>query len=124
MAENQQQKQQWKEYKPPYELVCFNKYINLELINETELNHVINYVCRHINGGYTFNYPYWYDMYSFTTKSRIVLNHLKKDPECVYPLVKLGECVCQEKVINFLKNKDNKCNCTKGCASVYFKKVF
>ena len=126
MAENQQQQQQqqWKEYKLPYELVCFEKYTNFELVNETELDYVINHVCGHLNEDYTRNYPYWYDMYCYTTKSKIVLNFLKKDRKCTHPQVKLGECVCQEKVIDFLKNKDNKCNCTKGCASIYFNKVF
>ena len=121
--QQQQQQQQWKEYKKPFALTCFDNYINFELINESELDVVINYICGHLNEDYTLNYPYWYDMYSYTAKSRIVLNH-KKQKGDLYPLVKLGECVCKNKVINFLKNPDKKCNCNDGCASVYYNKVF
>ena len=123
MAEQQQQQQQQRKYKAPYALTCFEKYRDFELLNESELDIVINYICGHLNGDYTFNYPYWYDMYNYTTKSKIVLRH-RKEKGNYYPLVKLGECVCQNKVINFLKNPDKKCNCSDGCASVYFKKVF
>ena len=121
MAEKQQQQQQQQQYKPN-SLSCFEKYINFQLMNETELDIVINYICGHLNADYTFNYGYWYDMYSYTTKSKIVLRYRKtrgKDP-----VVKLGKCICEEKVINFLKNPDKKCNCSDGCASVYFNKVF
>ena len=104
------------------ELMCFRKYTNFQLINETELDMVINYICRNLNGSYTPNYGYWYDMYSYTTKSKIVLNFRKRrgKPETV----KLGECVCDGKVIDFLKNENKKCNCGNGCASVYYDKVF
>ena len=89
MAEKQQQQQQ--QYKP-YALSCFEKYTNFQLINETELDIVINYICGHLNQDY-LNQDYL-------------------------------ECICNEKVVDFLKNPDKKCNCNHGCASVYFDKVF
>ena len=105
------------------ELDCFERYSNLESINETELKYVVNYICGNLNADYTLNYRYWYDMYSYTSKNFIVLRH-RKEKGNLNPLTKLGECVCQNKVINFLKNSDKKCFCNDGCASVYYKVVF
>ena len=119
MAEKQQQKTL--QYKT-YPLICFEKYTNFELIDETELNIVVNYICGHLNADFTFNYGYWYNMYSYTTKNKIVLRYRKERGR--EPVVKLGECICEEKVVDFLKNPDKKCNCGRGCASVYFNKVF
>ena len=119
MTEKQQQKQLENKI---YPLNCFEKYTNFELINETELLMTINFICRHLNEDHTYNYGYWYDMYSYTTKSKIVLSHRKNRGG--KPVVRLGECVCEEKVINFLKNPDKRCNCDEGFASVYFNKVF
>ena len=102
---------------------CFERYSNRELINEIELKHVVDYICGHLNANYTSNYPYWYDMYTYTSKNFIVLRHRKEKGD-LYLLTKLGECVCQNKVIDFLKNSDKKCFCNEGCASVYFKAVF
>ena len=95
-------------------LVCFEKYTNFQLINESELDTVVNYICGHLNTNYTFNYGYWYDMYTYTTKSKIVLRYRKR--RGLDPVVKLGECICEEKVVDFLKNPDKKCNCGRGCA--------
>ena len=98
----------------------FNKYRNFKTINEKELDLVINYICLNLNTCFN-NYPYWYDMYCYSTKSRIVLRHKKSKNE--KSEVILGECVCQNQIINFLE-KGNMCNCNEGCASVYFNAVF
>ena len=122
MAQKQEHQKEEQKYKP-LALACFEKYRNFKLINETELDILVNYICAHLNESYTHNYGYWYDMYSYTTKSKIVLRYRKRkghDP----PLVKLGECICEGEVVDFLKNPNNKCNCDRGCASVYFNKVF
>ena len=122
MAEKptQQQQQQQQQYKT-YGLTCFEKYRDFQFVNESELDVIINYICGHLNL-LTLNYGYWYDMYSYTTTSKIVLRHRKR--RCQNPVVKLGECLCQGEVIDFLKNSNKKCNCNNGCASVYFDKVF
>ena len=85
-------------------LVCFEKYTNFQLINESELDTVVNYICGHLNTNYTFS----------STKSKIVLRYRKR--RGLDPVVKLGECICEEKVVDFLKNPDKKCNCGRGCA--------
>ena len=118
MAEKPIQQQQYK----TYGLSCFEKYRDFQFVNESELDIIVNYICEHLNHP-TLNYGYWYDMYSYTTKSRIVLRYRKRRGE-FYPLVKLGECLCQGEVVDFLKNHNKKCNCNNGCASVYFDKVF
>ena len=101
-------------------LVLFTKYQKFEEVNEKDLDLIVDYICGNLNS-FSRNYPYWYDMYSYATKSRIVIRHRKEKFETA--TAKLGECVCQDQVINFLEN-ENKCNCNNGCASVYFKVVF
>ena len=99
-------------------LDCFLKYINFKLINEEQLKLVTDYICSNLNAS-SIKKDYWYDMYSYSIKNHIVLRHTKKS--AVNPVTQLGECVCQDKVINFLKNPDKKCFCTSGCASVLYK---
>ena len=103
-------------------LYLFDKYRNFEAINKNQLDLVIDYICGNLNSC-SCNYPYWYNMYSYSTKSRIVIRHRenKKNENAV---AILGECVCRNQIINFLKNKGNLCNCDKGCASIYFNAVF
>ena len=101
-------------------LELFNKYRNFEPINKKELDLVINYICANLNSCFN-NYPYWYDMYCYSTKSRIVIRHRESKNENSIAI--LGECLCQNQIINFLK-KGNSCNCDEGCASVYFNAVF
>ena len=108
MSEQQQQQQQ-QQQNFPCRLDSFLKYINFKLINEDELNCVVDYICGNLSADYNVDYPYWYDMYSYTAKSHIVLRHRKKE----------GECVCQDKVINFLKNSDKKCLCNDVCISIF-----
>ena len=98
----------------------FNKYKNFTAINKEELDLVINYICGNLNSCFN-NYPFWYDMYCYSTKSRFVLRH--KESKNEKSEVILGECVCQNEIVNFLK-QGNRCNCDKGCASVYFNAVF
>ena len=117
MAQQQQEEQKYK----TYGLACFEKYRDFQYINETELDVAINYICCNLNYP-TLNYGYWYDMYSYTTKSKIVLRYRKR--RSGNPLVKLGECLCNGQVVDFLKNTNKKCNCNNGCAPVYFDKVF
>ena len=102
-------------------LNLFTKYRQFKPVNKDELDLVIDYICGNLNSSFC-NYPYWYDMYCYTTKSRIVIRHREHKNETAIAI--LGECVCEDQVINFLKNEANQCNCNKGCASVYFKVVF
>ena len=99
----------------------FKKYENFQFVNSEQLDSIVDYICLNLNSTYT-NYGYWYDMYCYATKSRIVIRHRESKNE--KGLAKLGECVCKNEVINFLINESKQCNCNDGCASVYFKSVF
>ena len=102
-------------------LISFTKYRKFEAVNKQELDLAVDYICGNLNSS-SCNYPYWYDMYCYATKSRIVIRHREGKNES--GVATLGECVCKDQVINFLQNDDNQCNCNKGCASVYFKAIF
>ena len=102
-------------------LISFTKYRKFEAVNKEELDLAVDYICGNLNSS-SCNYPYWYDMYCYANKSRIVIRHREHKNETA--IAKLGECVCKDQVINFLQNEDNKCNCNEGCASVYFKAIF
>ena len=98
----------------------FEKYRNFEFMNPDQLDLIVDYICGNLNFG--TNYPYWYDMYCYATKTRIVLRHKQEKNEVV--VAKLGQCVCKNEVVNFLENENKKCNCEEGCSSVYFNAVF
>ena len=102
-------------------LTLFTKYKNFQFVNSEELNLIVDYICGNLNSAFC-NYGYWYDMYSYATKSRIVIRHREQKNET--DIAKLGECVCEGQVINFLENESKQCNCNKGCASIYFKVIF
>ena len=90
----------------------FNSFCEFKYLNKEELKLANNYICLQLNNR-SIGYKYYYDMYSFITKCFIVLQQRQ--------YTKLGEAVCNGKVINFLKD-DEHINCS--CGSVYFKVVF
>ena len=90
----------------------FQNYKNFIYLNEDELKLAVNYICMNLNYS-TSDYPYWYDMYSYTSKSFIVLNWRRRNNKL--PIAKLGESICMNKIINFAKT-EHKCT----CSSVYF----
>ena len=92
-----------------------NDYRNFVYMSEEELKLAVNYICLQLNYGAS-NYPYWYDMYSYTSKSFIVLRWRRKNNKL--PTAKLGEAICKDKIINFVKEK-HQCM----CSSVYYKAV-
>ena len=93
----------------------FQNYKNFVYMNEEELKLAVNYICMNLNYS-TSDYPYWYDMYSYTSKSFIVLRWRRKNKKL--PTAKLGEAICMDKIIDFVKN-EHKCT----CSSVYFDAV-
>ena len=84
MSEQQQQQQQQQQQNFPCRLDSFLKYINFKLINEDELNCVVDYICGNLSADYNVDYPYWYDMYSYTAKS-----HIEKKKGNVFVKIKL-----------------------------------
>ena len=94
----------------------FQDYANFVCMSEDELKLAVNYVCGHLNS-FGIDYRYWYDMYCYISKSFIVLRW-RRDHELL-PCAKLGESVCENKIINFVKDKHD---CS--CSSVYYNVVF
>ena len=91
----------------------FRSFEDFKYLNKEDLEVAINYICLQMNNP-GIGYKYFYDMYSYATKCRIVLQKKKQ-------YVKLGEAVCNGKVVNFLEDeKHKKCS----CGSVYFNVVF
>ena len=104
-------------------LECFLKYINFKPVDKADLELALDYVDSNLNKNLVSNYKYWHDMFSYCIKNFSVLRHKEKN-NVTFPVTTLGECVCQEKVINFVKNTDKKCLCNKGCSLVSYNKVF
>ena len=90
----------------------FKKFENFEIIDEESLDKATNYVCLQLNNP-SFGYKYYYDMYSYIAKCKIVLQK--------YSTVKLGQAICNGKLIDFVKDQEHK-NCS--CSSVYYNAVF
>ena len=90
----------------------FQKFKNFHIIDEKSLDMAANYVCLQLNNP-SFGYKYYFDMYSYIVKCRMVLQQTTK--------TRLGETVCNGKIVNFLKNAEHK-NCS--CSSVYYNTVF
>ena len=42
-------------------------YVHLD-----DLKHLSDHICRNLNGDYTPNYKYWYNMYSYSSKAFII----------------------------------------------------
>ena len=91
------------------EFIAFSKF---NYLNEEELKLADNYICLQLNNP-GFNYKYYYDMHSYAAKCFMVLQKNK--------YTKLGEAVCEGKLVNFLEDEEHK-KCS--CGSVYFKVVF
>ena len=90
----------------------YQKFRNYKYVDVDDLKLAVNYICAQLNSS-GCHYPYWYDLYSYTSKC---FNVLEKNQ-----YTKLGGAVCNGKVVNFLNNPEHK-NCS--CGSVYFKALF
>ena len=90
----------------------FQKFKDFKLMDEKSLDFASNYVCLQLNNP-SYGYRYYYDMYSYIAKCRIVLQRYKE--------TRLGQAICEGELVNFLKDpKHKKC----GCSSVYYEAVF
>ena len=98
--------------------IKYLKYKNAEYLTKDELKLVADYVCGYLNNP-GVNFRYYYDMYSYISKSFIVCRWKKQNG--YKPLVKIGEAICKDTLVNFLREKEHK-NCM--CSSVYYNTVF
>lgn len=86
---------------------AFKAFTNFETMDKKSLDMAADSACQNINNPGP-NYRYYYDMYSYITKCRIVLQ--------TYHKTKFGESICDGKLVNFLKDEKHK-NCS--CSSVF-----
>ena len=90
----------------------YERFRNFQTVDLNDLKLAVNYICANLNSSGCY-YQYWYDLYLYTAKCHFVLQKRQ--------FTKLGETVCEGKVVNFLKDPEHK-NCS--CGSVYFNAVF
>ena len=97
---------------------CYKKYERKEFLTKFELDYAVDHICLNLNNP-SFSYKYFYNMYSYTAKSYIVLRWKKKhrNPDQVVS-VKFGKAICNDQLVNFFENEEhNHCS----CSSVYYK---
>ena len=91
---------------------AFEKFIRFERMDQETINLAADYICHNMNNAGQ-NYRYYYDMYSYIAKCKIVLQ--------THSETEFGESICDGKLVNFLKDdKHKKCI----CSSVYYNAVF
>ena len=82
---------------------CFKKYERKEFLTKIELEYANDHVCLNLNNP-SFGYKYFYNMYTYITKSFIVCNWKEKNG---YDIVsKFGEAICNDSWSIFLKMKN------------------
>ena len=64
----------------------FQRFKNFEIMDEEAIDFASNYVCLQLNYP-SFGYKYYYDMYSYIAKCRIVLQKYKQ--------TRLGQAIFQ-----------------------------
>lgn len=91
---------------------AFQKFKNFEIMDKESLDLAADYACLQLNNP-SYGYKYYYDMYSYIVKCRIVLQ--------TYNKTRFGQAICNAELIDFLKDPKHK-DCS--CSSVYFNAVF
>ena len=77
-----------------------------------------NHICGSLNN-WTPNYRFWYNMYSYSSKTYIVCRW--RESKGLSPVPKWGEAICENELVNFFDDPKHK-SCS--CASVYYKYIF
>ena len=90
----------------------FQRFKNFEMMDEKSIDFALNYVCLQLNN-LSYGYKYYYDMYSYIAKCRIVLQKYKK--------TRLGQAICEGELVDFLNDSKHK-RCS--CGSVFYNAVF
>ena len=92
----------------------FQNFESESYVHLDDLKHLSDHICRKVNGDYTPNYKYWYNMYLYSNKVFIVCKwRLSKG---LQPVAKWGEAICEGNLVNIFKEHKD---CS--CGSVHFK---
>ena len=70
---------------------AYQRYIDFEYLSFDDVTLAVNYITSNLNTP-SFIFPYWWDMYSYTSKTFMVIALRKKRGE--EQKAKLGEAVC------------------------------
>ena len=91
----------------------FQRFKNFEMMDDESIDLASNYVCLQLNNP-SYGYKYYYDMYSYIAKCKIVLQK--------YTKARLGQAICNGELFDFLNDDSKHKKCS--CASVYYNAVF
>ena len=97
----------------------FQRYTDFQYVTFDELTLIANYICGKLNAP-SFIFPYWFDMYCYTSKTFQVIALRKQKGE--EAKAKLGEVVCTgAKIVDFTTEKEHlSCH----CSNVFYRAVF
>ena len=85
------------------------KYVCIE-----DLKHMCNHICGNLKN-WTPNYRFWYNMYSYSSKTHIVCRW--RESKGLSPVAKWGEAICKNELVNFFDYPKHK-SCS--CRTVYY----
>ena len=98
---------------------AYQRYIDCQYLSFDELTLAVNYITSNLNAP-SFIFPYWWDMYSYTSKTFMVIALRKKRVE--EEKAKLGEAVCTGgQIVDFLNDE---AHFTCHCSNVFYKAIF
>ena len=82
-------------------LFVFNQFYGKKFLNQEELKYLVCYIRKCLNSKFGTRDKYWYNMFAYYLRANEV--------------VKWGEAICNNKVVNIFKEHKNCC-----CSKVYF----
>ena len=93
------------------EYLLFEPFENDEYIQEEDIKKVTNYICSHLIS-WSPNRFYFECQYNYATTLQLVSKWKQKHR--LAACAKKGETICDDKLVNFFKEKDHKnCICSK-----------
>ena len=93
------------------EYLLFEAFENGEYIQEQDIKKAANYICGHLIS-WSPNRSYFECQYNYATKLQLVCKWKRKHGFAA--CAKKGEAICDDKLVNFFKEKDHKnCICSK-----------
>ena len=90
---------------------AFKMFEEREFLDKETLLFAVDYIAHQLNSP-SFNYKYYYDMYSYAAKCKIVLQKYQK--------TRFGQAICDGELVDFINDEKHK-NCI--CSSVYYNAV-
>ena len=96
-------------------LQVFEEFESRKYVRIEDLKHMCNHIGGNLNN-WTLNYRFWYNMYSYSSKTYIVCRW--RESKGLSPVPKWGEAICENELVNFFDDPKHK-SCS--CGSVYYK---